>query len=63
MLNMLHTLELSNIIWDGENHIWNIYLAKISWAIRSTNNTTLKYSPGQLVFNHDIILQTEHLIN
>ena len=59
MLNMLRTLELSDVIWDDEDRIWDIYLSKISWAIRSTYNTTLKHSPGYLVFNRDMILQMQ----
>ena len=63
ILNMLHSLELQDCIWDEEDWIWDIYLAKISWAIRSTFNTITKYIPGQSVFNYDMILQTQRLIN
>ena len=63
MLSMICTLELSNVIWDDEDKIWNIYLAKVSWAMHSTYNATLKYTPGELVFNRDMILQSQRLIN
>ena len=63
MLNMLRTLELSDVMWDDEDRIWDIYLAKISWAIRSTHNTTLKYSPGHIVLHRDMIVQTQKMIN
>ena len=56
ILNMLNTLELSDDIWSNKDRIWDIYLAKISQAIHSTHNTTLKYSLGQLAFNYDMIL-------
>ena len=54
ILNMLRTLELSDVIWNDEDRIWDTCLAKISWAMRSTYNSTLKYSPGQIMFNRDI---------
>ena len=63
MLNMLRTLELCNVIWDDEDRIWDIYLAKVSWAIRSTYHTTLKYTSGELAFNRDMITQSQRLIN
>ena len=56
---MLRTLELSNVVWNNEDRIWDLYLSKISWAIRSAFNTTSKFLPRQLTFNDNIILQTQ----
>ena len=49
MLNILRTLELGDVIWEYEDYIWNIYLAKISWKIRSIFNTISKFIPRELV--------------
>ena len=35
----------------------------MSWAFHSIHNTTSKCSPAQLVFNRDVILDTQTLIN
>ena len=63
VLNMLHTHELSDYIWDDEDRIWDFYLAKISQAIHTTFNTITKYTPSHLVFNRDMILQFQRMIN
>ena len=54
---------MRNFIWDDDERIWNRCLSKISWAIKSIYNTTTKYSPAQLVFNRDMILNTQSLID
>jgi hypothetical protein len=38
-------------------------LMPVMWAINSIFHTTLKASPAQLVFNHDIILPTSFTAN
>merc|ERR1711920_1009175 len=63
MLNMIRTLELSDVIWDNEDRIWDIYLAKVSWAIRSTFSTITKFTPCQLAFNRDMILKAQKQVN
>ena len=63
MLNMLRTLELSNVVWNNEDRIWDLYLSKISWAIRSAFNTTSKFLPRQLAFNYNMISQTQYSVN
>ena len=39
---------------------WSGILAAVAWAIRSTYHTTLKATPGQLVFGRDMILNVTH---
>ena len=63
MLNMLCTLEMINFIWDNEERIFNRCLGKISWTIRTIYGTTSTYSPAQLVFNREMILYTQNLID
>lgn len=63
ILNMQRTFGMQDFIWDGGPKIWERCLSKISWAIRSTFNTITKYSPCQMVFNRDMILHTESLLN
>ena len=36
---------------------------RVAFAIRDTINSTSKYSPGQLVFNRDMIMHQKELIN
>ena len=40
-----------------------MHLPKIAWTICSTHNTTLKHSPGHLMFYRNIIIQLQRLIN
>jgi hypothetical protein len=35
----------------------------VQWALNTTFHTTLKATPGQLVFQHDLILPTQFLAN
>ena len=56
LLNILRTFELFNVIWEDEDRIWDSYLAKASWAIRSTYDTTLKHTSGELDFNRDYVM-------
>ena len=53
--DMFRTFELENQQLDSKEP-WNRFLSATAFAIRSTFHTTLGATPGQLVFNRDMIL-------
>jgi hypothetical protein len=60
--NIIQTFELENNYLDG-NDPWKGILSATAFAVRSTFHTTLKNTPGQLVFGHDLILNVKHEAN
>ena len=52
---VLKTKDLVNIEFD-ELDMWNPILASIAYAIRCSHHSTLKATPGQLVFGRDMLL-------
>ena len=60
--NIIHTFELENNYLDEEDP-WTGILSATAFAIRTTYHTTLKKSPGQLVFGRDMILNIKHIAN
>jgi hypothetical protein len=60
--NIVRTFELENNYVDEEDP-WNGILSATAFAIRSTFHTTLRKSPGQLVFGRDMILNIKHAAN
>ena len=58
--DMLRTME-----FDGANWFYELdrVLQIVAWAIRSTVSTTINYSPGQLVFSKDMIMQSQVTAN
>ena len=60
--NMVRTFELETNYLDVENP-WKGVLSATAFAIRSTYHTTLKKSPGQLVFGRDMIFNISHVAN
>jgi len=58
--NMLRTFRLESNI--NENDPWTGILSAVGWAIQSTFHTTLRATPGQLVFACDMVFNTEKLI-
>ena len=54
--DMLRTVEFDGNNWSYE---LNRTLQAVAWAIRSTVSTVVHYSPGQLVFSKDMIMQTQ----
>ena len=56
LLNMISSLELSDVTWEDEERIWDIHLTKSSWATRFTCKTTLKHTSGELYFNRDYVM-------
>ena len=53
--NSLRTFELSEQELDDTNP-WEPFITAAAFAIRSTYHTTLRATPGQLVFGRDMIL-------
>jgi hypothetical protein len=60
--NIIRTFELENNYLDEDNP-WTGILSATAFAIRTTYHTTLKQSPGQLVFGRDMILNIKHVAN
>ena len=54
--DMLRTAEFEGNNWKYE---LNKTLQSVAWAIRSTVSTVTNYSPGQLVFSKDMIMQVQ----
>jgi len=64
--NSLRTLEVNKAADDpviADDEPWDNVLSQVAWAIRSTYHTTLEATPGQLVFNRDMLLPIESRIN
>jgi len=60
--NMIRTFELENNYLDMDDS-WKGILSATAFAVRSTYHTTLKKTPGQLVFGRDMILNIQHIAN
>jgi transposase InsO family protein len=60
--NIIRTFELENNYLD-ETDPWKAILSATAFAVRSTFHTTLRNTPGQLVFGRDMILNTKHVAN
>ena len=60
--NMIRTFNLEANYLD-ETDPWKGILSATAFAVRSTYHTTLKKSPGQLIFGRDMILNVKHEIN
>ena len=53
--NMLKTMDLVNIEFDAIDP-WTSILTSIAYAVRCSFHSTLKATPGQLVFGRDMLL-------
>ena len=60
--NIIRTFELEHNYMDDDNP-WKGILSATAFAVRSTFHTTLKNTPGQLVFGRDMILNVKHEAN
>jgi transposase InsO family protein len=60
--NIIRTFELEKNYMD-EADPWKGVLSATAFAVRSTFHTTLKNTPGQLVFGRDMILNIKHEAN
>lgn len=58
----MQTFELQDNYLDEENP-WKGILSATAFAVHSTYHTTLKQSPGQIVFGRDMIFNIEHIAN
>ena len=56
--NMIRSCEPQE---TEEDNPWPGILAAVAFAVRSTYHTTLKATPGQLVFGRDMILNIKHV--
>ena len=50
------------MVLDDENP-WDRIFASIIFSLRATLHTTTQYTPAQLVFGRDLILNTRHNAN
>ena len=57
--NIIHTFEIQGMVLD-DNNPWDGVLAATMFALRATVHTTTQYTPAQLVFGRDSILNTRH---
>jgi hypothetical protein len=60
--NIIRTFELQENYLD-EDDPWKGILSATAFAVRATYHTTLKKSPGQLVFGRDMIFKIQHIPN
>jgi hypothetical protein len=60
--NIIRTFELQENYLD-EDDPWKGILSATAFAVRATYHTTLKKSPGQLVFGRDMIFNIQHIAN
>ena len=57
MVNHVRTLYLQNDYLD-KNEQWTSILSAMVFSVRITYNATLQDTPGQLVFDRDMLLNT-----
>jgi hypothetical protein len=60
--NIIRTFELETNNLDEEDP-WKGILSATAFAVRSTFHTTLRNTPGQLVFGRDLIFNIKHEAN
>ncbi len=60
--NIIRTFDLENNYLDNDNPFKGV-LAAAAFAVWSTYHTTLKKTPGQLVFGRDMIFNIQHVAN
>ena len=60
--NMIRSFELEDNHLDEEDP-WKGLLTAAAFAVRATVHTTLKKTPGQLVFGRDMIFNIKHTAN
>src|SRR5687768_17571813 len=59
---MVRTFELeTNYLNDDDP--WKGILSATAFAVRSTYHTTLRKTPGQLVFGRDMVFNIQHVAN
>ena len=61
--NIIRTFELEDNYLDEDDPWKGILLSAMAFAVRSTFHTTLRQTPGQLVFGRDMIFNIKHTAN
>jgi hypothetical protein len=61
--NLIQSLEIQENPYIDQDGPWTSILTVAAFALRSTYHTTLKATPGQLVFGRDMILNIQHQAN
>lgn len=56
---------LRRIVFTGQDQFdkFDTSLQAVAWATRTTISTATNYSPRQLIFNHNMIMQTAVTVN
>ena len=57
--NIIRTMKVQDMVLDDENP-WDGILASTMFALRATVHTTTRFTPTQLVFGRDAVLNTRH---
>mgnify|MGYP000473878471 FL=1 len=57
--NIIRTMKVQDMVLDDENP-WDGVLSATMFALRATVHTTTRFTPTQLVFGRDAILNTRH---
>ena len=57
---MLRCNDLDNHDFDPVDP-WGELLANIAWALRSLTHSTLNATPGQVVFNRDMLFDLKYV--
>ena len=60
--NILRTFKVQNMVLDDKNP-WDGILASTMFALRATVHTTTQYTPAQLIFGRDLIINRRHEID
>ena len=60
--NIIRTFKINEMVLDDDNP-WDGILAATMFALRATVHTTSQYTPAQLVFGRDSILNVKHEAN
>ena len=60
--NLLRTFNIQHTYVD-KNDLWTGILDAVAFVICSTTNRQRGYSPGQLIFGRDIIIQIKHRVD
>jgi hypothetical protein len=61
--NLIRALEFQDNPYIDKNDPWGGILAATAYALRATIHTTLRATPGQLVFGRDMVLPIQHKVD
>ena len=60
--NILHTFKVQTMVLEDKNP-WDGILASIMFALRAAIHTTTQYTPVQLIFGRDSIINQRHKVD